>query len=434
MVGSKQFRRQGIIILGAVFFTMLLWKGLSHSDQPMKRPLPSVARGTFLTQVPNSHQVPQPNHRLTSGTFTSDKPLFDQLVDAGLSAQRVDRMIKALSPDVDFRRVRSGVHWALSFLDDVPIQFTLKLSETEIYDVFQLYLNPQVVKRIVPVSVETQYFQGEIVSSLFEAFSGMPKGMSLAVQVSEVFAWDIDFYMDPRVGDTFEFLVESAFVDRDGKKEFLEYRRILAGKYIGRKGEYEAFLYEDEKGEDAYYNRKGESLVRDVLRSPLKLVRITSRFKGQRFHPVLKKRRAHNGVDYGAPKNTPVMAVSDGKVIHAGWYGQAGKAVVIAHKGKMITQYFHLNSIPKTIKKGTRVRQGRVIGFVGKTGLATGYHLHFGMKINGRYVDPQRQKFQPGLPIAKSKMAGFKERVAFYERTYASFAAPIQMARMTSAP
>jgi len=427
-----QMKQNLPVILGGAFIIFAIWFFSGSEDELEKRePLrKSIAK---LEAEPEFTIAPQPSMDLRKGAFSSEKPLFDQLVDAGLSPQIVQRLVTSLQEDVDFRRVREGVEWELTLFDEVPCQFTLNLSPIDIYDVFDLSVKPVVAKRNIAVSTEIRYYKGELQTSLFEAFSHMPKGIVLAVKVADVFAWDIDFYQDPRKGDQFEFMVETAFVEREGKKEFLEYRRILSGRYFGEKGKFNAFLFEDEKGKDAYYNAEGRSLVRDVLRSPLKLVRITSSFKGQRFHPVLKKKRAHNGVDYGAPKNTPVMAVADGVIEHAGWYGNAGKAVLIRHKGKMLTQYFHLNQIPKGIRKGKRIRQGRTIGYVGKTGLATGYHLHFGMKIRGKYVNPQRQKFQPGAPIPKNRMPDFIARMKEYEDMTVSFKEPIQMALLKPA-
>ena len=435
MIRNTPMRREVLISIGAVIFTFLIWRSFSTDVVRAARVIPGMNySGESLQAQPSAGTFLQPDKRLEKGVFSSGTPLFEQLVEAGLSPQMVDRVVSALRGDVDFRSIREGVSWELLFIDDVPCQFTLLLDEVEMYDVFELFLNPLVVRRPISVFMEVQYYRGEIQTSLFDAFSNMPKGSSLAVKVSEVFAWDIDFFMDPRVGDQFEFMVESAFVERDGKREFLEYRRILAARYLGARGNFDAFLFLDEAGKDAYYNREGQSLVRSVLRSPLKLVRVTSGFKGQRFHPVLKKSRAHNGVDYGAPKNTAVMAVADGKVTQAGWMGQAGNAVVVAHKGNMVTQYFHLNSIPKSIRKGTVIRQGQTLGFVGKTGLATGYHLHFGMKIKGKYVNPLSQKFQPGTPIKSKRMPEFQLKIKEYETMYNSYSGPIQLASVHSSP
>jgi murein DD-endopeptidase MepM/ murein hydrolase activator NlpD len=369
----------------------------------------------------------QPLFTVQRSSSDSQKPLFDQWVEAGLTPQKVDGLVHLMQDQVNFRRIRPSAEWEITFLDDLPVRLTLQLSPVEIFDVFDIFVKPVLLKREVKTKTETRFYHGKIESSLFEAFSGMPKGVSLAVKVAEVFAWDIDFYMDPRQGDEFEFMVEATTIEKDGDWEFYEYGKILAGRYFGKKGKYDAFLFTDKKGKPAYFNSKGQSLVRSVLRSPLKLVRVTSSFRGQRFHPILKKRRPHNGVDYGAPKNTPVMAVADGKVISAGRMGGAGIAVVLSHKGKMITQYFHLNAIAKSVRRGRRVHQGQVIGYVGKTGLATGYHLHFGMKIRGKYVNPQRQKFQPGTPISKKRLPAFRKKLAEYEAMYRSFNEPIAM-------
>ncbi|MCB1042819.1 MAG: peptidoglycan DD-metalloendopeptidase family protein [Acidobacteria bacterium] len=248
---------------------------------------------------------------------------------------------------------------------------------------------------------------GTIDSSLFGALQHEDQGATLAMKLARVFAWDIDFYQDPRKGDQIEILVERSYIETDDGLVFYEFGEILAARYVGARESYDAYLFEDEDGDPAYFNAKGQSLIRDVLRSPLKFQRITSKFTNRRFHPILKKNKPHRGVDYGAPVNTPVMAVAKGKVISAGRNGGAGIAVELQHRGQMVTQYFHLNKIAKGVKRGSAVKQGQVIGYVGQTGYATAPHLHFGMKLRGKYVDPLRQKFEPGLPVPSHRMPDF---------------------------
>jgi len=237
----------------------------------------------------------------------------------------------------------------------------------------------------------------------------------LAMNLSNVFAYEIDFYQDPRAGDRFELLVEQNFIRNGDELIFNGWGRILAARYHGQRETAYGYIYKVGK-EEGYYDLEGKSLVRDVLRSPLKLQRITSSFKPRRFHPILKRYKDHNGVDYGVPKGTPVMAVANGKVRSAGRLGGAGKAVILSHSKDMLTQYFHLNSFAKGVRAGASVKQGQVIGYVGKTGLATSYHLHFGMKIKGKYVNPLKQKFQPGLPIVPSLRDAFDGQVQAYNQ------------------
>jgi len=346
------------------------------------------------------------------GSFDPKKPFYYQLTDLGVSPGLIHRAIKAFSPVFDFRKAQPRHRWRIGFRDDAPAQMTLAVSPVEIYDLYELNNEePRVEQRVVETFTDMAVVRGQLEHSLFQSLAHEPQSVRLAAKMEEVFAWDIDFYQDPRVGDTFDLLVEKEFLVTEEGPVFHDYGRILAARYFGREGVREGYYFESEPGKGGYYNAAGESLIRDVLRSPLKLQRITSSYNPRRFHPILKKRRPHNGVDYGANKGTPVMAVADGAVTIAGWYGGAGRAVVLRHKNQLETQYFHLSRLGKNVRKGARVKQGQIIGYVGKTGLATSYHLHFGMKIQGRYVNPLKQKFRKGAPLPKEKMDSFQQWV-----------------------
>ena len=298
--------------------------------------------------------------------------------------------------------------------EGLPSQFVLEVAPDEIYDVVNLDSNPTLSRRDIKVFTARVAVRGEIKDSLYRSLAHEPSSAALVVKLAGVFAWDIDFYQDPRSGDTFEMIVEKRYIRGEEEPVFMEYGEILSARYEGERESFEAYRFQPTKGEVGYYNAAGKSLIRDVLRSPLKIQRVTSSFKRKRYHPVLKKYRPHNGVDYGAGRGTPVMAVAHGKVTRAGRWGGAGIAVVLAHKDKMSTQYFHLSKLGKGVRRGARVKQGQIIGYVGKTGLASGYHLHFGMKKRGRYVNPLRQKYQPGVPIAKGDKSAFAARVSIY--------------------
>ena len=290
---------------------------------------------------------------------------------------------------------------------------SLHVSPVEIYDLTELDSQPKVERREVKTFLETKVIQGVLRGSLFQSLSSQKDTARLVAALEKTFAYDIDFHTDPRQGDTFEILLEEEYILTDDGAQFYGYGDILAAHYYAGRDLIEAYRF-DIAGKPGYYNEKGASLIRDFLRSPLKLQNISSAFQKRRFHPILKKYRPHNGVDYAAKRNTPVMAVADGKVVTAGRYGGAGIAVELKHRNQILTQYFHLNKIASGVRKGKSVKQGQVIGYVGKTGLATSYHLHFGMKIRGRYVDPQKQRFQPGEPIAKGQMSRFRDQVRKY--------------------
>ncbi len=238
----------------------------------------------------------------------------------------------------------------------------------------------------IPGVVRTVAVCGILEGSLFESIAATGERPELALAMAEIFAWDIDFYTDPRRGDDFCLLVE--------KKEYFNgqpptYKRILAARYNNAGALYEGFLYPDPDGKPRYYSRDGRSLQAAFLRSPLKFsARISSHFSRHRFHPILKIYRPHLGTDYAAPRGTPVQAIASGRVTFAGWSGGAGRMVKIRHANGFETRYLHLSRI--FVRRGQRVSQGQRIGLVGATGLATGPHLDFRILKHGKYLNFER--------------------------------------------
>lgn len=221
--------------------------------------------------------------------------------------------------------------------------------------------------------------------------------------LSDVFAWDIDFYRDVRKGDKAKALVEK-FVS---KGRVLRYGEVLAATYEGGLvGNKRVFRYVLPDGEANFFQEDGASAKKTFLKSPLKYAHVTSSF-GSRFHPVLQYVKNHNGVDYGTPIGTPVWAVADGTVVSAGNSGAAGNMVLLRHANGMETQYMHLSRFGDGVRAGQRVRQKQVIAYSGNTGRSTGPHLHFGLKRNGAYANPLTQKFPRADPLPKELTADF---------------------------
>jgi murein DD-endopeptidase MepM/ murein hydrolase activator NlpD len=255
----------------------------------------------------------------------------------------------------------------------------------------------------VPSKVRTVPVCGTLRGSLFESVERAGERAELALSIAELFAWDVDFYRDPQVGDKFCLLVE--------KKEYANgqppiYQRVLAGTYDNAGKLYDAYLFPDGDGRARYYSSDGRSLQSAFLRSPMKFdARVSSHFSMSRMHPVLKYARPHLGTDYAAPAGTPVQALGAGVVTSAGWSGESGNLIAIKHAGSYETVYMHLSRI--LVRQGERVEQGRTIGLVGSTGLATGPHLDFRVRRSGAYVNFERLR----LPRVESLSAA--ENTAF---------------------
>jgi murein DD-endopeptidase MepM/ murein hydrolase activator NlpD len=251
--------------------------------------------------------------------------------------------------------------------------------------------------KAIPSRTDVETISGEIRDSLFNAVADAGETPELAFRLARIFGYDLDFYTDPREGDTFRVVVEKTKY-LDGKTA--AYGRILAAEYKNGGHAYQALLFHDAAGNPAYYSPDGKSLQKAFLRSPLKFAApITSHFSLSRFHPILKTYRAHLGIDYGAPTGTPVQTIGSGRVVFAGRKGGDGNMVHIAHSNGYETMYLHLSRI--LVRAGARVEQGQSIGLVGMTGLATGPHLDFRILQHGAFRNFLALHLPPSDPVAR---------------------------------
>lgn len=263
-------------------------------------------------------------------------------------------------------------------------------------------------EQIPPLVTQTHIKSGQIHSSLFGATDSAGIPDAIAIQLAEIFAGDIDFHRDLRKGDRFSLVYET--LTHHGQT--VRSGRILSAEFTNNQNTYQAYWFADGKGRGAYYTADGKSLRKAFLRSPLEFSRVTSGFTSARFHPVLQTWRAHKGVDYGAPIGTRVRTVADGTVEFIGRQGGYGNLLVIRHHGNYSTAYGHLNGFAAGLKKGSHVSQGEIIGYVGKTGLASGPHLHYEFRVGSRQVDPLAVTLPTTVPLEASQIGLFKNIIA----------------------
>jgi len=254
-----------------------------------------------------------------------------------------------------------------------------------------------------PVTGEVVRLEGVVESSLFGAMEAAGGGPELAVRVAQIYQWDIDFFRDLRQDDSFVVVAERQEIDG----EFYGWGTIYAARFINRDRVLDAVVYPDDQGRLGYYDLEGRPLRKQFLKSPLEFSRVTSRFSTNRFHPVLKRRMPHYGVDYGAPTGTPVHVTSDGTVTLAGRKGGGGNMVTVRHTNGYETNYLHLSRFAKGIRRGVRVSQGQVIGYVGSTGLASGPHLDYRVQLNGRWINPLSISSPAVEPLADERLQRF---------------------------
>ncbi|MBI5236685.1 MAG: M23 family metallopeptidase [Deltaproteobacteria bacterium] len=270
-----------------------------------------------------------------------------------------------------------------------------------------------VLKRELSSETRIERVSGIIESSLFEA--GVKSGADphAVMTLSDIFAWDVDFASDIRKGDTFAMLYELLYVE--GKP--IRAGRIIGAEMVNDGQRHVAVYFEDSAGKGGYYDDMGRGLARSLLKSPLRYRRISSYFTKKRFHPILKKFRPHHGIDYSAPTGTPVEAAGGGKVVYSGWKSGYGNYVEIKHNNGYVTAYGHFSKIKQGVRSGAKVDQGDIIGYVGSTGISTGPHLHYEIRVNGRLVNPLGIKSLPDKSVAKADMQRF---ASVKERMFAS--------------
>ena len=258
-----------------------------------------------------------------------------------------------------------------------------------------------------PIITQIASTAGVIQSSLY--LDGQDAGLSdqKIMELANIFRWDIDFALDIRPGDQFRVLYEENILEgqpwRSGP--------IIAAEFIHRGKHYQAYRYQDNNGHVDYYNAKGYNKRRSFTRSPLPFARVTSGFTKRRWHPVLKRWRSHKGVDYAAKTGTPIKATGKGKIKFRGWKTGYGRVVIIQHGKKYQTVYAHLSKFANNQRVGQRVEQGELIGYVGQSGMATGPHLHYEFRVNGKHRNPLTIDLPRSLRLNKQNLVDFKRHI-----------------------
>jgi len=250
------------------------------------------------------------------------------------------------------------------------------------------------------------YATVEIKNSLFEAAQKAELPDSVTMDLAFIFGWDVDFALDIRSGDSFSVLYEELYLD--GKK--VKYGDIMAAEFTTQGKTFKAIRYTDPKGKSDYYSPDGKSMRKAFLRTPVDFTRISSRY-GNRKHPTLKRWKKHKGVDYAAPRGTPVKTSGSGKIVHRARKGAYGKTVIVDHGNGYKTLYAHLNNYNRKAKKGRSVKQGQIIGYVGSTGRATGPHLHYEFRVSGKHRNPLTVKLPDASSISKKYREDFDTKV-----------------------
>lgn len=292
--------------------------------------------------------------------------------------------------------VRKDLNQVLALSKNVSLSETLRIARVE-----EGYEAEIIERELETLQVRTT---GTIISSLFEAAADAGITDRTIMNLAGIFAWDVDFMLDIREGDSFTLIYEEL---RQGGKRLAD-GKILAAEFVNQGESFRAIRFEDSSGRIDYFSPDGRSVRKAFVRAPLSFSRVSSNFNPRRRHPKLNTIRAHRGVDYAAPSGTPIKAAGDGKIIHRGRKGGYGNVVILQHGGNITTLYAHMSRFSKA-KAGSRVRQGDIIGYVGSTGLATGPHLHYEYRRNGVHLNPRTVKLPDAEPIDPAYLQDFSK-------------------------
>ncbi len=333
---------------------------------------------------------------IVHGEISRGTPFFVEMQRAGISPLEIQNIVKATRDNFNFKKVKPGQKYSVYADDHGDLDSLTFVVDSE--NILNVHKNGDSYEsRIdtIPYSMEHFVTSGTINQSIYLTLLEIESDPELASYLAVIFQWDIDFFKDIRRGDTFSILYERK-VFQDGRSLL---GHVLAARICCQGDEHFAFRYNLADGSASYFSEEGKSLQKSLLRAPLRYSRVSSNFSYRRFHPVKKHYAPHLGVDYAAPLGTPVRATGSGTILVATRHSANGNYVKIRHNNRYTTYYLHLRGFGKGIRKGVRVKQGQVIGYVGSTGISTGPHLDYRIKVGNRFVNPRTIKLPSKRPV-----------------------------------
>jgi murein DD-endopeptidase MepM/ murein hydrolase activator NlpD len=400
-------RRLALVIGGILLFVGLSGLG-ENSNSSASEPTPLLtAKETVTTELAEATE-PEPAPETATTILTDEVKAGDSLATIfsrnGFSAKDL-HIISRTGFGKQLKDIFPGHRLTFSHDDGQLQQLTYTTDRLTSY-VFQRTGEGFEAEKVVsqPDKVVT-YKHSTIDSSLFVASqrAGLPD--NLTMRLAQIFQWDIDFVLDIRPGDEFFVLYEELYFEG----EFIGYGDIIAAEFVNQGKRYEAVQYVTQSGRKDYFTPDGVSMRKAFLRAPVEFSRISSSFNMRRLHPVRKTIRPHRGIDYAAPRGTPILASGDGRIQKASRNKANGKYIVIGHGQQFVTKYLHLSKFGRGIKTGKKVKQGQIIGYVGSTGLATGPHLHYEFLVNGVHKNPRTVALPKAQSVTTSELPQFAQ-------------------------
>lgn len=399
----KRFWLLGLLAIS--FFAFHLYSEDEAENAVVEVMADEVSNDSVSAEVPSEPET-------LYGISIDDKVVIEQrvkpndnlstiLTDYQVSFEEIDQLARQAKGVFDVRKINAHKKYKLICTEDSVAQFMIYEPNKIEYVVFDLNDSINVYTGSKEVSTLETTITGTISTSLYEDMVENGANPQLVDYIADIFGWQLDFGR-LQVGDQYKIIYQQKLVEG----EVADLGPVLGAEFIHEGSPYYAVRYNQGNGPD-YFDEKGHSLRKAFLKYPVKFTRISSRYSGRRYHPVLKRYRSHLGTDYAAPTGTPIRAVGDGIVTDARYHRGNGNFVKIRHNGNYSTQYLHMSRIGKGIKPGTKVVQGQTIGYVGSTGLANGPHLCYRFWKNGRQVDALKVELPPSEPILEDNKSSY---------------------------
>ena len=408
-------REHWLLASGCVALTVLVASIVPGFAQAM-RDTPTEQRATLELALPapaplavdaalaDSLYVRSGRQNWVTATVKPGQSLGELFDAHGLAAQDLHRLLSYPGAGEALTRIHPGDQFAFEIPAPGKLR-ALQFDRDESTRVVLTLEGDQVSERLITRDLQrrVQVAAGTIEHSLFGTAADAGMSDAVTLELAKVFGYDIDFAQDLRRGDHFTVVYDEVY--REGER--LRGGEVLAATFVNQGRRYHAFRYQFADGRSGYYDADGRPMKKSFLRMPIEFARISSRFSSARKHPVLGRTRAHKGVDYAANSGTPIMSAGDGKITFAGWKSGYGRCVIVDHGQGVTTLYAHMSRFGK-YKTGNRVRQGDTIGHVGKSGLATGPHLHYEFRVAGVHRDPLKVTLPKPEPLPASELARFR--------------------------
>ncbi|MDR9419221.1 peptidoglycan DD-metalloendopeptidase family protein [Gracilimonas sp.] len=407
--------KTSLISLALFSIVFLLYIAYSTDGQSTEDPKPLLITESNTEEIKEDVNLDEfgidvLNAERKQGKVSRNESLYIILSSLGLDPLTIHEINQTAKSTFSYKDIKPGqTYYAYKDLESGT--YNKLVLKTDLLNYFVFEWGDEITVRKEQKSIESELVTvtGTINSSLYESLIKQGRSTMIGLRLSEIFAWQIDFFrLYP--GDSYKVIYEREFVD--GKP--FRVGQIHAAEFTSRNQTYDAFYYEtDEKF--GFYDAEGNGVQKALLKAPFKFShRISSGFSYNRFHPVLKEGRPHYGVDYAAPLGTPVLSVGDGQIVESQYRGANGNIVKIRHNDTYTTAYLHLNGFGPGIKRGVKVKQGQVIGYVGRTGRVTGVHLHYTMYRNGQPVNPLTIELPSSEGLESQELKPFKDHIQQY--------------------